>query len=107
MSGSSWEVVDGGAEAKEAEIMQTGEGGAHPDNNSDDGWAAANPEAEGTEGAGEGTASSEPTAAQSELPSGWIQVIDEASGDPYVSTNDFVISISVSLKHYKSNFLPI
>ena len=86
-SGSSWEVVDGGADPKEAEIKPSKDDGVPLENNSDDGWAAANPEAEGaTENAGEGAPSSGP-AEQSELPSGWIQVIDEASGDPYVSSS--------------------
>ena len=85
-SGSSWEVVDGDAEPREAEIKPSADDGVPLDNSSDDGWAAANPEAEGaTENAGEGAASSGPTE-QSELPSGWIQVTDETSGDPYVSS---------------------
>ena len=89
VSGSSWEVVDGGAEPKEAEIKPSEDGGVPPsDNNSDDGWAAANPEAEGTiENAFEGAAASTEPPEQSELPSGWIQVIDETSGDPYVSSS--------------------
>lgn len=86
VSGSSWEVVDCGTEPKEAEIKPSADEGVHLDNDSDDGWAAANPEAEGTaESTVEGAASSEPTT-RSELPSGWIQVIDETSGEPYVST---------------------
>ena len=86
-SGSSWEIVDGGAGPKEAEIKPSAGDGVPLENDSDDGWAAANPEAEGaTENAGEGAAFTEPTE-QSELPSGWIQVIDETSGDPYVSSS--------------------
>jgi len=78
---SSWEIVDDGAEPEPepAEVLPSAEGGN--DGDSVDKWEAASPEAEDTG-----------------LPNGWVQVIDETTGEPYVSSS-FVLVYFGSFLH--------
>ena len=71
---SSWEIVDSGAEPEPepAEVLPSAEGGN--DGDSVDKWEASSPEAE-----------------YPGLPNGWVQVIDETSGEPYVSSSLFPV----------------
>ena len=83
---SSWEIVDNGAEPEPepAEALSSAEGGN--DGDSVDKWEAASPEAE-----------------DAGLPNGWVQVIDETSGEPYVSS----LLFPVYLDHFSTHPITI